>query len=197
SQKLNDAMEGDPIFTDVSSDLENSAIEATVVVDNDKAAALGITASQLRSTLFAGFGSSQVASIYATGDSYDVILRFDPSTNWTADALDNVRVRASNGKLVPPSAIAHIQRTAGPLSVNQIGQLTAVTISFNLPAGVALGEAVTHIDALKQQIGLPTTISTGFSGTAKIFQQSLANQGLLIIAAIVVIYLVLGILYES
>ena len=197
SQKMADIMDGDPFFADVSSDLQNTAIEATVVVDNDKAAALGITASQLRSTLFAGFGSSQVASIYATGDSYDVILRFDPSSNWTVDALDNVRVRAANDKLVPLSAIAHIERTAGPLSVSQIGQLPAVTISFNLPSGVALGAAVNHLDQLKAQIGLPVTITTGFSGTARIFQQSLANQGLLIIAAIVVIYLVLGILYES
>ncbi|MBI1213111.1 MAG: acriflavine resistance protein B [Alphaproteobacteria bacterium] len=197
SQKLNDAMEADPIFTDVSSDLENSAIEATVVVDRDKASALGISASQLRSTLYAGFGSSQVASIYATGDSYQVIIRFDQSTDWTVAALDNVRVRAAGGKLVPLSAIAHVERTAGPLSVNQIGQLPAVTISFNLPAGVALGDAVKRIEALKARVGLPTTITTGFSGTAKTFQQSLSNQGLLLTAAVVVIYLVLGILYES
>ena len=197
SQKMNDAMDADPLFADVSSDLQNSAIQVKIVVDKDKANALGITAAQLRTTLFTGFGSSQVATIYAAGDSYQVITRFDQSADWTMQALDNVRVRTSGDKLVPLSAIARVERSAGPLQVNQVGQLAAVTISFNLPAGVSLGDAVTHIEALKRQINLPADIGTGFSGTAKTFQQSLSNQGLLLTAAVLVIYLVLGILYES
>lgn len=197
SIKLADRMSGDHAFTDVSSDLQNTALQARVVIDRDKARQLGITAEQLRSTLYTGFGSRQASTIYATGDDYAVIVEFDPRLPWSADRLDDVRVAASSGRVVPLSAFAHVERVAGPLAINQLGQLPAVTISFNLPPGVALGDAVQRIDAIKQELGVPTTISTTFSGTARVFQEALGNQGLLLLAAVLTIYIVLGILYES
>src|SRR3954470_12407721 len=119
-------------------------------------------------------------------------------TGRTADRLDLIRIRAPvNGKLVPLSTIAQVERTAGPLSINQLGQLPAVTVSFDTPAGVSLGDAVNRINAIKAEMNVPTTISTTFAGTAKVFQDALANQGLLIAAAVITIYIVLGILYES
>ncbi|WP_460451484.1 efflux RND transporter permease subunit [Alsobacter sp. SYSU BS001988] len=197
SQKMAEAMGRDRAFADVSTDLQNNALQATLSIDRDKANALGITADQLRSTLYSGFGTRQVSTIYTAGDSYSVLIEFDPSVAWSADRLDVLRIRASNGTLVPLSAFSRVEKTAGPLTVNQLGQLTAVTLSFNLPNGVALGDAITRLDALKGEMRLPGTISTSFAGTAKTFQQSLANQGILLTAAIVTIYIVLGILYES
>jgi HAE1 family hydrophobic/amphiphilic exporter-1 len=196
--RLADAMGRETaIFTGVTTDLQNTALQATVRIDRDKARALGVTADQLRSTLYTGFGSRQVSTIYETADSYQVIAEFDPALNWTADRLDLVRIRAGNGKLIPLSAFATVERTAGPLSINQLGQLPAVTISFDTPAGVSLGDAVQRIAAIKAGEGVPTTISTTFAGTARVFQEALANQGLLLAAAVITIYIVLGILYES
>ncbi len=195
--RLADRMGRDHAFSDVASDLQNTALQARIVIDRDKARSLGITAGQLRSTLYTGFGSRQASTIYATGDSYAVIVEFDPRIAWSADRLDDVRVAASSGRVVPLSAFARVERVAGPLAINQLGQLPAVTVSFNLPQGVALGDAVQRIEAIKSELGVPATISTTFSGTARVFQEALANQGLLLLAAVVTIYLVLGILYES
>jgi hydrophobic/amphiphilic exporter-1 (mainly G- bacteria), HAE1 family len=197
--RLADAMSRDgATFTGVTTDLQNTALQATVRIDRDKARALGITPEQLRSTLYTGFGSRQVSTIYETSDSYQVITEFDPSLQWTADRLDLVRIRApASGKLIPLSAFATVERTAGPLSINQLGQLPAVTVSFDTPAGVSLGNAVERINAIKLREGVPTTISTTFAGTARVFQEALANQGLLLAAAVITIYIVLGILYES
>ena len=144
--RLGDRMGRDSAFADVSSDLQNTALQARIVVDRDKARSLGITADQLRSTLYTGFGSRQASTIYATGDNYAVIVEFDPRIPWSADRLDDVRVAASSGRVVPLSAFARVERVAGPLAINQLGQLSAVTISFNLPQGVALGDAVKRID---------------------------------------------------
>jgi HAE1 family hydrophobic/amphiphilic exporter-1 len=199
STRLADAMGRESaVFTGVATDLQNTALQATVKIDRDKARALGISADQIRSTLYTGFGTRQVSTIYETADSYQVITEFDPRLGWTADRLDLIRIRApANGKLVPLSTIAQVVRTAGPLSINQLGQLPAVTISFDTPAGMSLGDAVNRINAIKAELNVPTTISTTFAGTAKVFQDALANQGLLIAAAIITIYIVLGILYES
>ncbi len=199
SVRLADAMSRDgSTYTGVATDLQNTALQATVKIDRDKARALGISADQIRSTLYTGFGTRQVSTIYETADSYQVITEFDPRLGWTADRLDLIRIRApANGKLVPLSTIAQVVRTAGPLSINQLGQLPAVTISFDTPAGISLGDAVSRINAIKAELNVPTTISTTFAGTAKVFQDALANQGLLLAAAIVTIYIVLGILYES
>lgn len=196
--KLQDAMERDhATFTDVNTDLNNSALQATLVVDRDKAAALGVDADALRSTLYSGFGTQQISTIYTNADSYAVILEVDPRIAWTPDMLLSLKVGSANGGLVPIGAFARVDKTAGPLAVNQLGQLPAVTISYNLPAGVALGDSTQRIDQIKQEIGLPSNVTTSFAGTAKTFQDSAANQGLLIAGAILTIYIVLGILYES
>src|SRR4051812_8276717 len=199
SVRLADAMSRDgSTYTGVATDLQNTALQATVNIDRDKARSLGIPADQIRSTLYTGFGTRQVSTIYETADSYQVITEFDPRLGWTADRLDLIRIRAPvNGKLVPLSTIAQVERTAGPLSINQLGQLPAVTVSFDTPAGVSLGDAVNRINVIKADLNVPTTISTTFAGTAKVFQDALANQGLLIAAAVITIYIVLGILYES
>jgi len=198
AQKLNDAMGTDRrFFTDVTSDLQNNALQARLVIDRDKAANLGITADVLRSTLYSGFGSEQVATIYASSDSYEVILELDPRIDWTPERLSRLQVSTSSGTLVPLGSFSHIDRVAGALTVNQLGQLPAVTISYNLPNGVALGDSINEINRLKTQIGMPQSVTTSFYGTAKTFEDAAANQGLLILGAILTIYIVLGILYES
>jgi HAE1 family hydrophobic/amphiphilic exporter-1 len=197
SQKMADAMSGDPHFADVNSDLQVNATQATLIVDRDKASSLGISAAQLRSTLYSGFGSRQVSTIYGTGDSFAVIMEFNEKANWTTAELPDVRIRNDEGKLVPIGAFARIERTAGSLTINQLGQLPAVTLSFNLPAGVSLGDAVARIEELKAEQRFPASLTTGFAGNAKTYQDSVANQGILLLAAVVTIYIVLGILYES
>ena len=197
SQKMADAMSRDPLFADVNSDLQVNATQATLVVDKDRASSLGITAAQLRSTLYSGFGSRQVSTIFGTGDSFSVVMEFNDKTNWTTAELPDVRIRNSEGKLVPVGAFARIERTAGSLTINQLGQLPAVTLSFNLPAGVSLGDAVARIEELKAAQNFPATLTTGFAGNAKTYQDSVANQGILLLAAVLTIYIVLGILYES
>jgi hydrophobic/amphiphilic exporter-1 (mainly G- bacteria), HAE1 family len=197
AEKMADAMDRDPTFADISTDLEASAQQATLLVDQDKANALGISADKLRSTLYSGFGTRQVSTIYATGDNYSVLIEFDPGMPWSPDLLDTVYVRSTTGKLIPIGAFAEVRRTVGALSINQLGQLPAVTISFNLPPGVALGDAVARTEALRADVGLPSTITSTFSGNAQVFQDALQNQGLLILAAVLTIYIVLGILYES
>jgi HAE1 family hydrophobic/amphiphilic exporter-1 len=197
AEKMAQAMQDDPTFADVTTDLETSAQQASLIVDKDKANALGITADQLRSTLYSGFGTRQVSTIYATGDNYSVLIEFDPRIPWGPDLLDTVYVRSSSGKLVPIGAFAEVKRTVGALSINQLGQLPAVTISFNLPQGIALSDAVARTEVIRADLGLPPTITSTFSGNAQVFQESLANMGLLIFAAVVTIYIVLGMLYES
>ncbi len=184
-------------FIDVVSDMQNNASQATLVIDRDKAKTLGIEADQLRSTLYSGFGARQVSTIYTTGDSYQVLLEFDPNMDWSTNRLNLLYIRSASGALVPLSAFAHVERSVGTVTVSQLGQLPAVTISFNLPEGVSLGTAINQLENLQQEMGLPSSITSTFSGTAKTFQSSLANQGLLIIAAILTVYIVLGILYES
>ncbi|MER9574240.1 efflux RND transporter permease subunit [Mesorhizobium sp. M0189] len=198
AQRLTDAMAADhAAFTDVTNDLQNNALQATLVIDRDKAANLGVDTDTLRSSLYGGFGTQQVSTIFGSADSYDVIMELDPKIEWSPERMLAIKVRTASGSLVPLGAFARVDRTAGALTVNQLGQLPAVTISYNLPQGVALGDSVSHINALKDKIGMPPTISTAFSGTAKTFQDSLSNQGLLIGGAILTIYIVLGMLYES
>ena len=198
AEKLYDALRGDPAhFVDVSTDLQNKALQATLIIDRDKASSMGVNPDLLRSSLYTGFGVRQVATIYTTSDSFQVIAEFDPGSAWSSERLDTMRVRSRAGGLVPVSSFARVERTIGPLTISQLGQIPAVTLSFNLPNGVALGEAVTKVNELRASMGVPVEISSNFAGTAKTFQQSLSNQGLLIIAAILTIYIVLGVLYES
>jgi hydrophobic/amphiphilic exporter-1 (mainly G- bacteria), HAE1 family len=198
SQKLVDAMTADKAFyADVTSDLQSNALVAQLVVDRTKAASLGVSMDVLRSTLYAGFGTEQVSTIYEANDSYQVIMELDPHIDWTPERLSTIEVSTSSGSLVPLGAFSHVETGAGQLTINQLGQLPAVTVSFNLPDRVALGSSVAELENVKAKIGLPNIVTTNFYGTAKTFQDSVANQGLLILGAIVTIYVVLGILYES
>ena len=198
ADKLTEAMRRDrAFFTDVNSDLQNNAPQAELVIDRDKAAALGITADVLRSTLYGGFGSEQISTSYTSGDSYEVIMELDPAKNWPPSALAELQVPTADNKLVPLGAFARIDTSPGPLTVNQLGQLPAVTISYNLPTGVALGDSVSEIGRLKSEIGMPSEVTTRYYGTAQLFQDAMSNQTWLILGALVTIYIVLGILYES
>ncbi len=195
--RLQTAMLADRRFTDVASDAQNNALQANIVVDTEKAAAYGITDGQLRTTLQEAFGSYAAAEIQSTGDSYNVIVEYDTQEPWDDQKLQQIRVASDTGSLVPLSNFAKVNRSTGPVTINQTGQLVSTTVSFNLPAGEALSDATAAIDQMKKDIGLPPDIFTSYGGAAKIFQQSQGNTPLLILAAILTIYLVLGVLYES
>ncbi len=195
--KIQDAMSRDPRFTDVASDAQNNALQANIVVDTEKAAAYGINDNQLRTSLEEGFGGYAAAQIQSTGDSYDVIVEFDTSTPWDDQKLQEIQIASASGALVPLSNFAHVQRTTGPVTINQTGQLVSTTVSFNLPAGEALGDATAQIEQIKKDINMPADVFTSYGGTAQIFQQSQGSTPYLILAAVLTIYVVLGVLYES
>ncbi|MBB3963764.1 efflux RND transporter permease subunit [Rhizobium metallidurans] len=197
ANKIQQAMHGDPRFTDVTSDAQNNALQADIKVDTEKAAAFGITDDQLRTTLQEAFGGYAAAQIQSTGDSYDVLVEYDTNAPWDDQKLQGIRVASSSGALVPLSNFATVQRTTGPVTINQTGQLVSTTVSFNLPAGQALGDATAAIDQIKKDIDMPADVFTSYGGTAQIFEQSQSNTPLLILAAVLTIYVVLGVLYES
>ena len=198
SGTLVEAMRADRTnFIDVASDFQNSALQVQVNIDFDRASALGITPGLLRATLQNGFGTFNATQIQTTGNSYNVIVEYDQSLPWDENRLATIKIPNSSGGLVPLSSFASVTRVAAPVSVNQAGQLTAVTLSFNLPQGVSLGTATARIDAVKKEINLPSAVLTNYAGAALIFQQSTGNTGLLIGAAILTIYILLGVLYES
>ncbi|MBW4698209.1 MAG: multidrug efflux RND transporter permease subunit [Aphanocapsa lilacina HA4352-LM1] len=185
-----------PQLQDVTSDVQLKNPQINLVIDRDKASSLGITAEQIERTLSNAYSSRQISLIYAPTNQYRVILSVDPRYQQDSEALSLLYVRSSGGRLVPLSAVAKLTPAVGPLSVNHLGQFTAATISFNLKPGVALSEASAIIERLAAET-LPDTIATSFQGNAEAFQSSTQNLGLLLAVAILVIYLVLGILYES
>jgi len=186
-----------PGVLDVNSDLQLLNREAVVHIDRDKASQLGITVDQVRSAFYSAFGARQISTIYEPSNDYQVILEVDPRYQQDPSDLSRIYLRSASGQAVPLDAIATVTSALGPVTVNHQGQLPSVTISFNLAPGVALGDAVNAIRAVERQVNLPATVSTGFQGTAQVFQDSLKGQGLLLVAAVLVIYMVLGILYES
>ena len=186
-----------PGFLDVNSDLQITSPQVLVEIDRDKASALGVTAEQIESALNNAYGSPQVSTIYTPTNQFWVMMELLPQYQRDPAALGMLYVRGSSGKLVPLNAVAKLTRTVGPLTINHLGQLPAVTISFNLKPGVALGDAVAEVKKMEQDLRLPATLSTSFQGTVQAFQRSLQGLGLLILAAILLIYLILGILYES
>ena len=186
-----------PMLQDVSSDLQLASPQAVVAIDRDKAQALGVSASAIENALYDAYGQRQVSTIYTPSNEYYVVMQVLPQYQRDPAALSELYVRSSANTLIPLSTMVKFQTGVAPLSVNHYGQLPAVTISFNLPPGVSLGEAVDNILATARQVGLPATMTMGFQGVAQAFQSSLAGLGLLLILAIVVIYMVLGILYES
>ena len=183
-------------FLDVNSDLQIKNPKVTVEINRDKAAILGISVQKIESTLFYAYGTRQVSSIFTPTNQYDVIMEVEPEYQLDPEALSLLYVRSSTGALVPLSTVATLSRDVGPLSVNHSGQLPSVTISFNLSPEVALGTAVKQVDDLARTI-VPATITTSFQGTAQAFQSSMQGLGVLLAMAILVIYIVLGILYES
>jgi len=194
---LYDKMRTLPGFTDVNTDLQVASPQITVDIDRDRASALGVTAEQIENALYDAYGSRQVSTIYTPTNQYWVLMELDPKYQRDPTELSLLYVRSQSGKLVPLSSVARLTPTIGPLTITHLGQLPAVTISFNLQPGVALSEAVTEVQKVQRELRLPATIVGSFQGTAQAFQASLKGQGLLLIVTILVIYLVLGILYES
>ena len=181
---------------DVTSDLQISNPQVHVEIDRDKVAALGLSVLQVEDALAYAYGSRQVSSIFAPTNQYQVILELDPLYQGDPAALGMLYIHAKSGQLIPLETVATISKTIGPLAVNHLGQLPAVTLSFNLRPGVALGDAMKLVDKLADA-ALPATISTSFQGTAQAFQSSFSGLWLLLLMAVFVIYVVLGVLYES
>ncbi len=198
--KLESRLRTDPQFQkllqDVTSDLQIKNPQVNVEIDRDKASALGINANQVEDALYTAYGQRQISTIYAPNNAYRVITELENQYQLDPSALSMLYVRSTSGQLVPLNAVAKLTRTVGPLTINHLGQLPAVTISFNLRPGVSLGDAVTVVNKVAKEM-LPATISTSFQGTAQAFESSITGLGLLLFMAILVIYLVLGILYES
>src|SRR5437762_8416033 len=186
-----------PGFTDVNSDLQITSPQVTVDIDRDRASALGVTADQIENALYDAYGSRQVSTIYTPTNQYWVIMELDPKYRRDPNELSLLYVRSQSGRLVPLSSVARLRPTVGPLTITHLGQLPAVTISFNLKPGVSLSEAVAEVEKVQRELRLPATIIGSFQGTAQAFQASLKGQGFLLVVTILVIYLVLGILYES
>ncbi len=186
-----------PGFQDVNTDLQISNPEVLVEIDRDKALSLGVTAEQIENTLYNAYGSRQISTIYTSTNQYRVILEVEPRYQRSPTSLSLLYVRSSSGRLVPIDAVAKLTSQVGPLTVNHTGQLPSVTLSFNLAPGVALGDAVQSIEQTVRDLRMPATLTTSFQGTAQHFQSSMRGMWMLLILAVVVIYLVLGILYES
>jgi hydrophobic/amphiphilic exporter-1 (mainly G- bacteria), HAE1 family len=185
-----------PDLQDVTSDLQNQNPEIDIEIDRDKATALGVTALQIENALYTAYGSRQVSTIYTANNAYKVIMEVEPQFQMDPEALALLYIRSASGPLVPLKAVANLTAGVGPLLVNHAGQLPSVTISFNLRPGISLSEAVKQVEKISRNL-LPSTISPNFQGTAQAFQASQQGMMLLLILAIVVIYIILGILYES
>jgi multidrug efflux pump len=185
------------MLTDVNTDQQNSGLETELVYDRETASRLGITPKQIDTTLYEAFGQAQVSTMYTSLNQYHVVMEVAPQFWQSPEALKDVYVEASQGKEVPITALAHAETKTAALAVNHQGQFPSVTVSFNLAPGVSLSDAAKAITDMEQKIGMPTTIHGMFSGTLQAFQASLSTQPLLIITALMAVYIVLGILYES
>jgi HAE1 family hydrophobic/amphiphilic exporter-1 len=168
-----------------------------VDIDRDRATSLGVTPAQVQDALFSAYGQREVSVIYAPADQYSVIMEVEPRYQRNPDALSKLYVRSSQASLIPLDSLVHLRRQTGPLNINHFGQLPAVTVSFNLRPGFSLGQAAVEVDDAIRDLRMPATITTAFQGTVKEFQSSFQNLSILLIVAILVIYIVLGVLYES
>jgi len=187
-----------PGLLDVNTDLQNHGLEADLVIDRDTASRLGISEATIDSTLYDAFGQRQVSTIYKTLNQYFVVMEVDPEFQRTPEGLNNIYLGTTSiGKMVPLTAFSHYDRSVTALSINHQGPFPAVTLSFNLAPNTSLGDAVSAIQKMERKMGLPTTIHASFQGTTQAFQDSLASQPYLILAALVTVYIVLGILYEN
>jgi multidrug efflux pump len=190
-------MRGIHQLTDATSDAQNSGLAANLVIDRATASRLGITPAMIDNTLYDAFGEREIATTYTPINQYFVVMEVAPEFWQNPGSLANVYVSSTSGGEVPLAAFTHFRPATAPLAVNHSGVFPSVTISFNLAPGVALGDAVTLINAAQRNIGMPTTITGSYGGTAQAFNDSLANEPLLILAAILAVYIVLGVLYES
>jgi len=195
--KLLDKLRTVPAVQDVASDQQNSGLQSQLVIDRETASRLGITPQMIDATLYDAFGQRQISTIFTQLNQYHVVLEVDPQFQKNPDALNEIYIRSSTGGEVPLSAFTHYEESDVPLVVNHQGQFPTVTISFNLAPGYALGDAVDAINTVTREIGMPQSIQAEFQGTAQAFQASLSNEPLLILAALVTVYIVLGVLYES
>jgi hydrophobic/amphiphilic exporter-1 (mainly G- bacteria), HAE1 family len=196
ARRLEQALERLPELQDVSDDMEMRSPRIDLVIDRDKAAAVGLNATEIKSALYDGLGPQWSSTIYGPASQYRVLLELDPKDQQRASALEKVAFKTSRGTLVPLESIVKFKETVGPQTVNHVGELPAVTISFGLRPGDSLGRAVARIDQTAAAV-LPPTVTTAFQGSAKTFQESMQNLGLLLAIAIGVVYIVLGMLYES
>ncbi|MFD2264673.1 efflux RND transporter permease subunit [Lacibacterium aquatile] len=195
--RIEQGMRQIPGVADVSSDLRIRSPQAVVDIDYDRASALGLSTDTIRSTLYSFFGTRQVSTIFTSSNDYPVILEVERKFQEDPAGLGKVYVRSDNGTLVPMETFATVRRAVGPLSVNHQGQLASVTVSFALQPGIALGNVTDQIHKLETDLGLPATISSSFAGSAKVFQDATSNQVALIGVAILAVYIILGVLYES
>jgi len=186
-----------PQLADVNTDQQSQGLATNLVIDRDTASRLGITAAAIDAVLYDAFGQREVSTMYTALNQYFVVMEVDPSFSRSPSALDGIYIKSSTGKMVPLSAIAHYENQRTALAVNHQGQFPAVTLTFNLAPNVALGDAVTALEKAEHDMGMPSTIHGSFQGTAQAFQDSLKNGPYLILAALVAVYIVLGILYES
>ncbi len=186
-----------PELRDVATDQQNNGSQVQLVIDRDTASRLGITSQMIDDTLYDAFGQRQVSTMFTQLNQYHVVLEVDPNFQTSPHALENIYLSSATGGSVPLSTFVHFEHDQVPLIVSHQGQFPAVTISFNLAPGYSLGNAVTAIDSAKEEIGMPASVATAFQGTAQAFQASLSNEPILILAALITVYIVLGVLYES
>jgi hydrophobe/amphiphile efflux-1 (HAE1) family protein len=186
-----------PQLKDVNSDQQTGGLQVTVEIDRDAASRLGISPLDVDNTLYDAFGQRQVSIMYTQSNQYQVVLEVTPSLQLSPDSLRQIYVKSSSGKQVPLSSIARMAQSAMPLSVTHQGQFPAVTLSFNLAPGIALSQATQIINRASAELGMPATITGSFQGTAKVFTESLESEPVLILAALIAVYIVLGVLYES
>jgi len=197
SAKLLDKMRKLPGIRDANSDQQNKGLESNVVIDRDTASRFGLTPQAIDQALYDSFGQRNASTIYTGLNQYFVVMEVDPRYQQNPDSLRGIYVRSATGAEVPLSSFAHLQLSNTTLAVNHQGQFPSITLSFNLAPGMSLGDAVNEIQQAESEIGMPSSVQGSFMGTAQAFQDSLASEPILILAALVTVYIVLGILYES
>ena len=195
--RLVEKLQSLPELRDVASDQQSEGLQASLTIDRDSAARFGITPQMIDDTLYDAFGQRLVSTMFTQLNQYHVVLEVDPRFGQNPDSLKDIYVRAPGGTQVPLSSFTRLETSRTPLAVNHQGQFPAVTLSFNLAPGASLGDAVKAIQTAEREIGLPASIRASFQGTAQAFQSSLSNESWLILAALVTVYIVLGVLYES
>jgi len=197
SSQLVNKLRGLPELRDVATDEQNGALETDVVIDRDTASRLGVPPANIDSTLYDAFGQRQVSIIFTQLNQYHVVLEVDPQFQQNPSSLKDLYVKSGTGTQVPLTAFTQMHTSNTPLAVNHQGQFPVITLSFNLAPGKSLGDAITAIDKAEKEIGMPPSVNTSFQGTAAAFRNSLSTEPWLIVAAIVTVYIVLGVLYES